>query len=168
MPAVAVPVFAISWWAACYLIGRDPARGPSARAAAALLAYAIGVLTWTLAPGSATAEILLCVPALCWAGTAVALLPKLVPERRQIDLGWLILTVPFLLMLVALPSAGRLVVIAPLAGGVVLLWRFRDQVEPTILPAALAVVAALYSAGLAALLLVDVGAPELVIVALGV
>ncbi|WP_433369581.1 hypothetical protein ACQPZX_43835 [Actinoplanes sp. CA-142083] len=167
MPAVAVPAFALSWWAACYLIGRDPARGPSSRAAAALLAYAIGVLTWTLAPGSAVAEILLCVPALFWAGTAVALLPKLVPERRQIDLGWLILTVPFLLMLVVLPPAGRLVVIAPLAGGVVLLWRFRDQVQPTILPSALAVVAALYSAGLAALLLLDVGAPELVIAAIG-
>ncbi|MFI5889014.1 hypothetical protein ACIA5D_02725 [Actinoplanes sp. NPDC051513] len=168
MPAVAVPAFALSWWAACYLIGRDPARGPSSRAAAALLAYAIGVVTWTLAPGSATAEIFLCLPALFWAGTAVSLLPKVVPERRQIDLGWLILSAPFLLMLVALPPTGRLVVIAPMAGGVVLLWRFRDQVQPTVLPAALAVVAGLYAAGLAALLLVDVGAPELVIAAIGV
>jgi hypothetical protein len=166
--AVAVPAFALSWWAACYLIGRDPARGPSSRAAAALIAYAIGVLIWTLAPGSTIAEVFLCLPALFWAGTTVALLPKLVPERRQIELGWLILAAPFLLMVVALPPAGRLVVIAPLAGGVVLLWRFRDQVQPTILPAALAVVAALYAAGLATLLLVDLGAPELVVVALGI
>ena len=168
MPAVAVPAFALSWWAACYLIGRDPARGPSSRAAAALTAYAIGVVTWTIAPGSATAEVLLCLPALFWAGTAVALLPRLVPERRQIDRGWLILAAPFLLMVVALPSPGRLVVIAPMAGGVVLLWRFRDQVQPMILPAALAVVAGLYAAGLAMLLLVDPGTPELVIAAIGV
>jgi len=166
--AVAAPAFALAWWAACYLIARDPTRGPSARAAAALAAYAIGVLLWTLAPGSAMAEIFFCVPALFWAGTAVALLPRLVPERRQIDLGWLILVAPFLLMTVALPGAGRLVVLAPLAGGVVLLWRFRDQVQPIILPAALAVVAALYAAGLAMLLIVDLGAPELVIAAIGI
>ncbi|MFF5293580.1 hypothetical protein [Paractinoplanes globisporus] len=168
MPAVAVPSFALAWWAACYLIGRDPARGPSSRTAAALGAYAIGVLTWTIAPGSAIAEILFCVPALFWAGAAVALLPRVVPERRQIDLGWLILAAPFLLMVVALPAVGRLVVIAPLVGGVVLLWRFRDQVQPTVLPAALAVVTALYAAGLTMLLIVDVGAPELVIAAIGV
>jgi hypothetical protein len=168
VPAVAVPAFALAWWAACYLIGRDPARGPSVRAAAALAAYAIGVLLWTIAPGSAIAEIFFCVPALFWAGAAVALLPRLVPERRQIDLGWLILVAPFLLMAMALPAAGRLVVLAPLAGGVVLLWRFRDQVQPTILPAALAVVAALYAAGLAMLLIVDLGAPDLVILAIGV
>ena len=26
VPAVAVPAFAFTWWAACYLIGRDPTR----------------------------------------------------------------------------------------------------------------------------------------------
>lgn len=169
VPAIAVPCFALAWWAACYLIGRDPARGPLLRAAAALAAYAIGVVFWTLAPGGAVAEILFCVPALFWAGTAVALLPRTLPERRQIDLGWLILSGPFLVMAVALPSAGRLVTLAPLIGGVLLLWRFRDQVQPTVLPAALAVIAALYGVGLAILLLpVDLGAPVLVIAALGV
>ncbi|WP_433297304.1 hypothetical protein ACQP2F_40695 [Actinoplanes sp. CA-030573] len=169
MPAIAVPAFALSWWAACYLIGRDPARAPLVRAAAALAAYGMGVVAWTVAPGSATAQILLCVPALSWAGTAVALLPRMLPERRQINLGWRILAGPFLVMVVALPSAGRLVVLAPLAGGIVLLWRFRDQVQPTILPAAMAVVAALYAAGLAFLLLpVELGVPVLVVLAIGV
>jgi hypothetical protein len=165
---IAVPAFALAWWAACYLLGRDPARAPLMRAAAALIAYAIGVVAWVLAPASATAEILLGAPALLWAGAAVALLPRMVPERRPIDLGWLVLTGPFLLMVVFLPPVGRLLVLAPLAGGVVLLWRFRDQVQPAILPSAMAVIAVLYAAGLAALTLVDLGAPILIVVALGV
>ena len=56
-------------------------------------------------------------------------------------------------MVIALPPAGRLVVLAPLAGGVVLLWWLRDQVRPSLLPAAFAVVAALYGLGLVAPLL---------------
>ncbi|MET3429077.1 hypothetical protein BJ973_008289 [Actinoplanes tereljensis] len=167
--ALAVPVFALAWWAACYLIGRDPARGALWRAAAALTAYAIGVVVWAAWPDSRPAQILLCVPALFWAGTAVALLPRTLPERRQIDIGWLVLSVLFLGMLVALPSAGRLVVLAPLVGGLVLLWRFRDQVQPPMLPTALTVVAGLYAAGLVALLLpIDLGSPVLVIAAIGV
>jgi hypothetical protein len=169
VPAIAVPAFAISWWAACYLIGRDPGRAAPARAAAALAAYAIGMVAWTVAPSSPTAQILFCVPALFWAGTAVSLLPSSVPERRQIDLGWLVLSVLFLVMVIALPPTGRLVALAPLVGGLVLLWRFRDQVQPNVLPAALAVVAFLYATALVVLLLpVEVGAPGLVLAAMGV
>jgi hypothetical protein len=51
---------------------------------------------------------------------------------------------------------------------VVLLWRFRDQVQPIVLPTAMAVIAALYAVGLVALLLVDLGAPDLLITAIGV
>ncbi|GAA2612465.1 hypothetical protein Adu01nite_04590 [Paractinoplanes durhamensis] len=169
MLALAVPVFALSWWAACYLIGRDPARGALARAAAAVTAYAIGVAAWAVWPDSRLAQILLCVPALFWAGAAVALLPRNLPERRQIDVGWLVLSAFFLAMVVALPSAGRLVALAPLVGGLVLIWRFRDQVQPHMLPAALAVVAGLYALGLVVLLLpIDLGSPMLVIAAIGV
>ncbi|XVU24475.1 hypothetical protein ACQPZJ_45865 [Actinoplanes sp. CA-054009] len=168
MPAIAVPVFALAWWAACYLLGRDPVRAATGRAAAALMAYSAGVVVWTVEPNSMPAQVLFCAPALLWAGAAVSLLPAALPERRQIDLGWMVLSAAFLITVVALPEAGRLVVLAPLAGGVVLLWRFRDQVRPPMLPAALAVAAVLYGVTLTALLLpVSLGVPILVVAALG-
>lgn len=167
VPAIAVPAFALSWWAACYLVGRDLRRPVALRAAGALLAYAVGVALWTVDPEATAAQVLLCVPALLWAGAAVALLPSSVPERRYIDRGWLVLSGVFLVMVVLLPPAGRLVVLAPLAGGLVLLRRFRDQVRPPVLAAALAVAATLYAAALAGLLLLDLALSGLVVAAAG-
>ncbi|MDY7086421.1 MAG: hypothetical protein SYR96_15075 [Actinomycetota bacterium] len=168
MPTLAVPAFALTWWAACYLIGRDPRRPAALRAAGALLTYAAGVAMWTVEPRGVAAQVLLCLPALLWAGAAVALLPSSVPERRQIDLGWMILAGVFLVMLIALPPSGRLVALAPLAGGLVLLRRFRDQVRPPMLTSALAVAATLYALGLAALLLPSaLGPAGLVLAAIG-
>ena len=168
MSAIAVPAFALTWWLACYLVGRDPARPALQRAAAALATYAVAVAAWTVAPDSAAAQVLLCVPALFWAGAAVGLLPTELPERRQIDRGWLVLSVVFLAMVAALPAAGKVVSLAPLVGALVLLWRFRDAVHPPVLPAAISVVAALYAVGLVALLApVDVGPPALVLAAIG-
>jgi hypothetical protein len=168
VPAIAVPAFALTWWLACYLIGRDPAWPAGRRAAGALLAYAAGVAVWTVAPASTAAEVLLTAPALLWAGAAVALLPDFVPERRQIERGWLILSGAFVLITVLVPPAGRLVVLAPLIGGLSLLWRFRDQVEPRMLPVVLTAVAVLYGAALVVLLFpTDLGAPGLAIAAIG-
>lgn len=168
VPAIAVAAFALTWWGACYLIGRDPGRAMLWRAAAALAAYAIGVAVWMVAPGSAAAQILLCLPALLWAGAAIAMLPASLPERRQFDLVWRLLAVLFVPVAVAVPTAGRLVVLVPLAGGLVLLWRFRDQVRPPMLPGALAVAAGLYGAALATLLLpVAVGGSGLLLTAIG-
>ena len=168
MSALTVPAFALTWWAACYLIGRDGPRPATWRAAAALAAYAAGVMIWTVWPAAVAAQVLLSVPALLWAGAAVALLPTTLPERRQINLGWLVLAVLFGVVVVALPQAGRLVVLAPLAGGLVLLWRFRDQIRPPMLPGALAGAAVLYAVALTALLLpIDLGSPGLVLAAIG-
>ena len=166
MPAIAVPAFALSWWLACYLIGRDPRRAALRWQALALLSYALGAAAWTLAPGSGPAEILLCVPALCWAGAVVALLPLTPAERRPIDRGALALGALFLVMVVLLPQLGRLVVLTPLAGGLVLLWRMRARVVPRSLPAALTVMAVLYTGGLA-LLLIPVGAAAPAVAAIG-
>jgi hypothetical protein len=168
VPALAVPAFALTWWAACYLAGRDPVRPAALRAAGALVAYGAGVALWTVDPDGTAAQVLLCLPPLLWAGAVVALLPSSVPERRQIDLGWMILAGVFLVMLVFLPPAARPVSIAPLAGGLVLLWRFRDQVRPPMLTAGLAVAATLYALALAGLLLpVELGASGLVLAAMG-
>ncbi|WP_203824487.1 hypothetical protein [Actinoplanes palleronii] len=168
VPALAVPAFALSWWLAGYLIGRDPGRPALRWASAALASYAIGLVAWTVAPGERTAQILICLPALALAGSIVALLPLSPSERRPIDMGALVLGVLFQIMVVALPGAGKLVGLTPLAGALVLLWRQYDQVVPRPLPLALTVMAALYAAGLAVLLIpVDTGGPAVPLAAIG-
>jgi hypothetical protein len=158
VPAIAVPAFILSCWLACYLIGRDPARATLRWTATALVSYALGVAAWTVAPGSPTAEILLCVPALCWAGAVVSLLPLTPAERRPIDRGAMLLGAAFLLMIIFLPEAGRLVVLAPLIGGLSLLWRMRAQVTPKMLTPALTVMALLFTAALVLLVFTVSGA----------
>ena len=168
MPLTAVAVFALAWWLACYLIGRDPARAVLWRGALALMTFAAGVAAWTVAPDAPVAEVLLCVPALAWAGAAIGLLHGPLPERRQIERGWQVLSAIFLLMIMALPSTGKLVTLAPLIGGLVLLWRFRDTVRPRLLPGAMTAAAALYGIGMVALLIpIDLGPPGLVLAAMG-
>ena len=167
MPVLTVPVFALTWWLACYLVGRDPGRPGLRRAAAALLAYAVAVTVDTVAPGSAVAQVALCVPALAWAGVAVALLPDL-PHRRRIERGWLLVAAAFLGIAIGVPATAKLVVLLPLAAAMALLWRFRAAVRPPALPTALAVVAVLYAAGLIAVLSpVDLGASGLMLAAIG-
>jgi hypothetical protein len=168
VPALVVPAFALSWWAACYLIGRDPRRVAPQRAAAALVAYGISVVLWTVAPDSAAAQIFVCVPALFWAGAAIGLLPDTNAERRHLDKGWLIVSGVVLIVVVLLPRDGRLVALAPLAGALVLLWRARARVRPPMLPAALAVAAVLYAVALAVILRRDGGYDSLVLAAIGV
>ena len=168
MPAVAVAVFALTWWLGCYLVGRDPARPLLWRAGAALVAYAVAVAAWTLAPQSGAAQVLLCLPALCWSGVAVGLLPAGAPEQRQANRGWLPAALVFLALAAALPDVGKLVALAPLAGGLALLVRYRDRVRPTSLPTALAGTAVLYSLGLMVLLgPINLGPPGFVLAALG-
>jgi hypothetical protein len=166
--AIAIVVFCLTWWMACYLVGRDPARPALQRAAAALATYAVAVAAWAIAPGSAAAQVLLCVPALVWAGAAIGLIPPDVPERRQIDRGWMILSVIFLAMIVALPAAGKVVALAPLIGALALLWRAREVIHPPVLAPAVSVVAGLYAAGLIVILSpIDLAQPVLVLAAIG-
>jgi hypothetical protein len=168
VPALAVPAFALSWWLGCYLVGRDPTRALLWRSGAALAAYALGVVAWVLAPGSGVAQVLLCVPGLCWAGVAVGLLPASAPEHRQANRGWLVVALIFLALASALQSVGKLVALAPLAGGIVLLLRYRERVRPSALPAALTAAAVLYTVGLIVLLApIDLGPPLLVLAAIG-
>ncbi|PRY31351.1 hypothetical protein [Pseudosporangium ferrugineum] len=168
MPAIAVPAFALTWWLGCYLVARDPARILLWRAGGALGSYAVAVAAWTVAPGSGTAMVLLCVPALGWAGVAAALIPRGVPERRPVNLGWAYASGVFLILAVLLPGVGKLVAVAPLAGALALLLRYADRVRPRRLPAAFAAAAALYAAGLVIVLIpIDLGSAELVIATIG-
>ncbi|MEV6344905.1 hypothetical protein [Actinoplanes sp. NPDC051851] len=155
MPAIAVPSFALVVWMAGYLVGRDPGRPGLRWAGAALGAYAIGIVTWTVAPGSAVAEVLVCLPALGWAAAVVSLLPLSPRERRPIDRGALVLGALFLVLMVLLPGAGRLVALTPLLGALVMLLRQSDAVVPRRLPLALSVMAFLYAVGLVVLLAPD-------------
>jgi hypothetical protein len=168
VPAIAVPAFALTWWLACYLLGRDPARAALQRAAAALAVYALAVAAWAIDPGSTVAQVLLCVPALLWTGAAIGLLPGDALRSRGIALGWPAVSALFLVAVVALPGIGRLLALVPLAGSLVLLWRARSRVRPPMLPVAVTVVAALYAVGLAGMLSpLDLGQPELVLAAIG-
>ncbi len=168
VPAIAVPAFALTWWLGCYLVGRDPTRPLLWRAAGALATYAVAVAVWTVAPGSTVAQFLLCVPALFWAGVAVGLIPRSAPEHQQVNRGWLVLATIFLILAAALPGVGKLVALAPLAGAMVLLARYRDRVRPGPLPAALGSTAVLYTVGLVVVLApIDLGSPELVLAAIG-
>ena len=90
------------------------------------------------------------------------------PEYRQANRGWLVLAVVFLVLAAVLPGVGKLVALAPLAGAMVLLLRYRDRVRPAPLPSALAAAAILYSLGLVVVLgPIDLGPPEVVLAAIG-
>lgn len=171
---LAVTAFALAWWLGCYLIARDPARPLLHRGAAALFTYAAGVASALLAPHvdglplAAAEQVLLCVPPLAWAGVAIGLLADDLPERRQMERGWAFTSILLLAMVPGLPPPGRLVVLAPMIGALVLLWRFRDGLRRKALTGPLTVGAALYAIALTvALLPLELGAHEFVLAALG-
>jgi hypothetical protein len=168
VPAIVVPAFALTLWWGGYLLGRDPGRPMLWRGAGALVAYGIALVAWSLAPASSAAETLLCLPALVWAGTATALLPREAPERWQVNRGWLFMAAVFAVATAVLPGVGKLVALAPLAGALVLLAHYRDGIRPGALPAAFAGVSALYALGLVVVLApIDLGSPALVLSAIG-
>lgn len=168
MALLVVPAYALAWWLAGYLIGRDPRRVLLQRAAAALVAYAVAAVAWTLDPQSAVTGNLLCAPALLWAGVATALLPHDAPEHRQVNRGWLPIVLVFGVPAALLPGVGKLVALAPLVGALVLLLHYQERLLPRRLAAALVVAAALYALGLVVVLApLDLGSPALVLAAIG-
>jgi hypothetical protein len=160
VPVLAVAAFSLTWWLGAYLVGRDAAQRSLWLAAGALWAYGIGIVI--------RSDSLVCVPALFWAGVATALLPHDVPERALVNRGWPIAAAVFLVPTMLLPGVGKLVALAPLAGGLVLLLRYRDRVRPQQLPFALTAAALLYVVALIVVLApIDVGAPDLVVATIG-
>jgi hypothetical protein len=166
VPAIAVPAFALTWWLACYLIGRDPARPALRGRPRRWRRTRRGRGLDDRAGFGAAAEICSACRRCSGPAPRSACCRGAVPERRQIDRGWLVLSAPFLLMASALPPAGRLVALAPLAAA----WCCSGGSATRcagLLPAALTVVAACTRRPGRAAAPIDLGAPGLVLAAIG-
>ena len=95
MLVLAALAFSIAWWLGLYLLARDPGKPVLRRAATGLTAYALALACDALGAQPA-AWALLSVPALAWAGVALALLPEDLPRRRAWERAWLGSTVGLL------------------------------------------------------------------------
>ena len=91
---LAALVFALALWLGLYLIARDPANRALRLAGIGLVAYAA---VWGLDTLHALAPLpwlgrlrwpLQCLPALCWSGAAVALLPEELAIRPRLEQLW--------------------------------------------------------------------------------
>ncbi|MCU0495447.1 MAG: hypothetical protein MUD01_27980 [Chloroflexaceae bacterium] len=134
--------FSVAWWLGLYLLGRNLRKPLLRRAAYGLLAYAgaivvVGLREFGLAHAGLTAlyEVLVLLPALCWVGALVLLLPEDDPRRPRLDGLWRWVVVPLtlagLLLRPLLPN-GAMWVALPLlllllAGAVLVALSVRQQ-----------------------------------------
>ena len=97
MFALKVLTFAFAWWFGLYLLARNPARPLLRRAGTGLVAYALALAAGMIgaaAPFITTAilarveHLLLLVPAFCWSGALIQLLPEDWPLREPLDRAW--------------------------------------------------------------------------------
>jgi hypothetical protein len=105
-----VVAFGFAWWLGLYLLARDLRKPLLRRAGLGLLAYGLALAADQPFLDDRVHVVLLCLPAVLWAGVLVALLP----EPADVDRQWLRIVLPASLA-VALASA----VFRPLAGLVV-------------------------------------------------
>lgn len=149
--ALATLVYGLALWLGLYLLGREPATTRPRLAGLGLMTYALAVALDILvaaAPAPALAAALararwpfLLLPALCWTGTIVGLLPEGEPTRTRLARLWRSVLTPATVLLATLgavagppPGGGAwgwwaaalaVVVLAPLLLTVGLLWRAR-------------------------------------------
>lgn len=119
--------FAVPFWLGCYLLARNPQRALLRRAALGLLTYALALACAALEQraydaGAASVlgqavGLLIALPALCWVGALLALLPEDHPLSARLDALWRYGLVPLVLLLLAAQLPGA----APRLGGLVLL-----------------------------------------------
>lgn len=183
---LAAIVFALALWLGLYLIARDSANRAQFLAGCGLLAYAAvwGLDTLhALAPGDLLGRLrwpFQCLPALCWSGAALALLPEDFPPRHRLERLWrfAILPVGAALCLAgavgllgadptaSLPSPGVLIagaiLLAPLFVAAALIWRERGFVRPLRANAVLLIAILFFGLGTAALLFGSLGLPRFV------
>jgi hypothetical protein len=156
---LAAIVFALALWLGLYLIARDPANRAQFLAGCGLLAYAA---VWGLDTLHALAPVdwlgrlrwpFQCLPALCWSGAALALLPEEFPPRPRLERLWRFVVLPVGVVVslagafgllgddptASPPSPGVLIagiaLLAPLFGAMVLCWRERASSARTAAPA---------------------------------
>ncbi|MDP9371815.1 MAG: hypothetical protein M3Q65_05055, partial [Chloroflexota bacterium] len=138
--SVEIVLYGFALWLGLYLIGRDP-RGPRLRLTGlGLVAYALALACDILgnhivAPETARAVggvqwALLALPALCWAGAMIDLLPEEAALRAPLARGWRLGFLPAAALFALLGlggGTGRLlaaaVILPPLLVGLSLLWR---------------------------------------------
>jgi hypothetical protein len=153
--ALEVITFGFAWWLGLYLLARDPARPLLRRAGLGLVAYALALAAGLLSVRAPMIldvildrihQLLILLPALCWSGALVLLLPEELLLRGRLDRAWRYGLLPLagLLALLAFatdaaptvdqfgaPQVGpaylalALLALLPLAGGLVLVWRTR-------------------------------------------
>jgi hypothetical protein len=157
--ALKVLTFAFAWWLGLYLLARNPARPLLRRAGFGLLAYALALVAGLIggaAPFITAAilarveRLLLLIPAFCWSGALIRLLPEDWPPRERLDRAWAYGLLPLAAAGMALafvtdtifdpvsgpPTAGpgyialAALAILPLLVGIVLVWRTRRPARP--------------------------------------
>jgi hypothetical protein len=180
--ALKILVFAFAWWFGLYLLARNPARPLLRRAGFGLVAYALALVAGLLgevAPFITAAilarveRLLLIVPAFCWSGALIQLLPEDWPFREQLDRAWAFGLLPLAAAGMALafvtdtifdpvngpPAAGpgylalgALAILALLAS-LILVWRTRRAARPRNAFGLLLAVGLLFSLGVAMVVL---------------
>jgi hypothetical protein len=94
-------VFSIAWWLGLYLVGRNWRKASLLRAGLGLLAYGTALACAMFASVATTPwlaslyTLLIFLPALCWSGALMPLLPLPDDQREWIDRWWLRGFVPF-------------------------------------------------------------------------
>lgn len=100
--------FAYAWWLGLYLVVRDPARPLLRRAGLGLLAYALALAIGLLGSSAPIVldayldrihQLLTVLPALCWTGALLALLPEDLPLRAKLDRLWRVVVLPLAALL---------------------------------------------------------------------
>ncbi len=104
-------VFGFAWWLGLYLLVRNIRRAALCLAGCGIIAYALGlactVLSEVAAAGNGTAlaragAVLLLLPATCWAGTILELLPTSTSLRDRLVVLWRGVLPPLIVLVVVL------------------------------------------------------------------
>jgi len=113
--ALQILAFSLTLWLGLYLLSRDPDHSLLRWSGAGLIAYALSVTGSVLLAWGQGSEFeflqtlhsfLVLLPALCWAGALLALLPESDPWRFRLTRAWPVMFPLILVVMIALFAAG--------------------------------------------------------------